>query len=263
MATNLILSGDIVTVTAPYDVVSNGGVKVGSKFGIASYTALSGASVEIMMEGVFDLVKDTSTFSDGDDVYWDDSAKKATSSTSSNILIGSACITQPSATDALGGVSGNATVRVRLNGMSLGTVSTANLASSVTQSVTVALTSANILAMFGAPVSVIAAPGAGKALIVDNFLFEMTRSATAYANGGVVTFQYHTTTSSVPHAGSVAASVVTGGAGTVQTYLGPNVGANGLVIPSNEGIDITNATAAFITGTGTAKAFIKYRVVTL
>jgi hypothetical protein len=196
-------------------------------------------------------------------MYWDDSAKKATSSTSSNILIGSACITQPSGTDALGGVSGNATVRVRLNGMSLGTVATANLASSVAQSVTVALTSANILAMNGAPVVVLAAPGAGKAIIVDNFLFEMTRTSTAYANGGVVSFQYHTTTTSVPHAGTIAASVVTGGAGTVQTYLGPNVGSSGLVIPANEGIDITNATAPFITGTGTAKVFVKYRVVTL
>jgi hypothetical protein len=94
-------------------------------------------------------------------------------------------------------------------------------------------------------------------------LFEITRTATAFTGGGVVSLQYHTTTTSVPHAGTIAASVVTGAAGTVQTYLGPNVGANGLVIPANEGIDITNATAAFAAGTGTAKVFVKYRVVTL
>lgn len=137
------------------------------------------------------------------------------------------------------------------------------MAEHVVRTATVALTAANLIAMNVTPVSILAAPGAGKAILVDQILFEITRTSTGFTGGGVASFQYHTTTGSVPHAGTIAASVITGGAGTVQTYLGPNVGANGLVIPANEGIDITNATASFAAGTGTAKAFIRYRIVTL
>lgn len=261
---NYVQTGHVVTIVAPYTVVAGGGVKVGTKFGIANGDITSAAKGEISTVGVFDLIKDTSTFVDGDVVYWDDTAKKATSTTTSNIIIGAAQLTEVGSTPALGGSSGDATVRVRLNAMSLGTVATGNLDSATLAAATVAISSANILAMNGAPVTVLAAPGAGKAILVDNILFEMTRTSTAYANGGAINFQYHTTTTSVPHAGTIAATLVTtGGAGSAQTWLGPNVGTNGLVIPSNEGIDITNASAAFITGTGTAKVFIKYRIVTL
>lgn len=259
---NYIQSGDVLTLAAPYNRLSGEGALVGGIFGVAAYTVLSTAYGEFQTEGVFDLAKDTSTFADGDTVYWDNSAKVATSVTS-NTIIGGAVLINPDGTSALGGSSGDATVRVRLNGMTIGTVAYGNLASSVLQTATVALSAAQLIAMGTTAVAILATPGSGKALIVENFLFEMTRSATAFTGGGAVSFQYHTTTTSVPHAGSIAATVVTGGAGTVQTYLGPNVGTNGLVIPSNEGIDITNATAAFAAGTGTAKVFVKYRVVTL
>lgn len=136
-------------------------------------------------------------------------------------------------------------------------------AKSAWQEKVVALTAANILAMNGAPVAILAAPGAGKALIVESIVVEVKRTSTAFANGGAVSFTYTTTTTSVPHAGSIPATVFTGAAGTVVHALGPNVGTNGLVIPANEGISITNATAAFITGTGTAYVWVKYRIVTL
>jgi predicted RecA/RadA family phage recombinase len=261
---NYIQSGDILTLVAPYDRLSGQGALIGGLFGVAAYDVLSGASGEFMTEGVFDLAKDTSTFASGDTVYWDNTAKKATSVTAGNTIIGGAVLANPDGTSALGGLTGDATVRVRVNDMVVGIVAYGNLDAAVLQEATVAITSANILGMNASPVSVLAAPGAGKAILVEGILFEMTRTSTAYANGGAVSFQYHTTTASVPHAGTIAASLVTtGGAGSAQTWLGPNVGTNGLVIPANEGIDITNATAAFITGTGTAKVFIKYRIVTL
>lgn len=132
------------------------------------------------------------------------------------------------------------------------------------QTTTVSLTAAQIIAMGTTPVSILAAPGTGKVLQVEHIVFEMKRTATAFTGGGVVSFQYHTTTSSVPHTGTIAASVVTtAGAATAVVALGPNVGASGLVLPANEGIDILNATAAFAAGTGTAKVFIKYRTITL
>lgn len=130
------------------------------------------------------------------------------------------------------------------------------------QLATVSLTAANLLAMNGTPVSILAAPGAGKALVVDNILFEMTTTSTAFANGGTVNFPYHGGSTNC-HSGTIPAAVVTAGAGTSNTQLGPATGANGTTIPANTGIDITNGTAPFITGTGTAKVQIWYHTVTL
>lgn len=126
--------------------------------------------------------------------------------------------------------------------------------------VTFAITSANLLAMFGAAVNLIAAPPAGYSVLVDNIIFIMTRTATAYASGGVVSFQY--TGAATAHTGSLPASILTtAGAAVTITQLGPATGANGTTVTTAAGIDITNATGAFTTGTGTAKAVIDYRIV--
>lgn len=126
----------------------------------------------------------------------------------------------------------------------------------------VTVTSAQILAMNAAPVSVLSAPAAGFALVVNNILVEIITTATPYANGGVVTFVYHGG-SVACHAGSITAATITAGAGTVFNQLGPAVQANGSIVPSATGIDVTNATAPFITGTGTLKVFFEYSVVQL
>lgn len=122
------------------------------------------------------------------------------------------------------------------------------------------VTSANILAMNGAPVVVVAAPPAGFSVILNNLLVQMTRTATAYASGGVVNLVYHGG-AVVPHSGSMPASVVTGGAGVVLNQMGPVSAANGIVVPTATGLDITNGTGAFTTGTGTMRLYIAYSVV--
>ncbi len=85
---NFIKSGDNLTLAAPYDVLSGGGLKVGNVFGVAAFDALSGTNVECEVEGVYDLAKDASTFAQGDLAYWDDTVKKVTSTVGSNLLIG-------------------------------------------------------------------------------------------------------------------------------------------------------------------------------
>lgn len=123
------------------------------------------------------------------------------------------------------------------------------------------VTSANILAMNGAAVNLIAAPPAGYSIMVNNVVFIMTRTATAYANGGVVNLVY-TGGAVSPHASTMPAAIVTtGGAGTALNQNGPAIQANGTVVPTATGVDITNATAPFITGTGTMKVVIDYRVI--
>jgi predicted RecA/RadA family phage recombinase len=115
---NYVQDGRTLTVIAPYGVTSGGGVLVagtGHIFGIAVNTQLTGDNMEIETMGVFDLVKDTSTFAEGDYVYWNNSTFEATSTSSSNTKIGVASLQNADGSVAPGGNSGDATVRVRLN----------------------------------------------------------------------------------------------------------------------------------------------------
>jgi hypothetical protein len=63
--------------------------------------------VEGQVKGVVRIVKDASVFAQGDLIYWDDTAKKATSTVGSNLLIGNAEAAQ---------LTGDATVDVVLFG---------------------------------------------------------------------------------------------------------------------------------------------------
>jgi predicted RecA/RadA family phage recombinase len=114
---NYVQQGKTITVIAPYNVNSGGGVEVagtGYLFGIAVNTQVTGDNMEIQVEGVFDLAKDTSTFAEGDYVYWDNTAHLA-SSVNTDKKIGVAVLMQASGVAAPGGASGDPTVRVRLN----------------------------------------------------------------------------------------------------------------------------------------------------
>ena len=105
---NFVKSGDNLTLAAPYDVLSGGGFKVGNVFGVAANDTLSGNNVECEVEGVYDLAKDASVFAQGDLAYWDDVAKKVTSTVGSNLLIGAV---------EVAAATGVAIVRVNLFGV--------------------------------------------------------------------------------------------------------------------------------------------------
>jgi predicted RecA/RadA family phage recombinase len=115
---NYVQQGKTLTVVAPYAVNSGGGVEItgtGYLFGIAVNTQNPGDNMEIQVEGVFDLAKDTSTFSEGDYVYWDNTNHVATSTAGTNKKIGVAVVLQPNGSNAPGGATTDPTVRVRLN----------------------------------------------------------------------------------------------------------------------------------------------------
>jgi predicted RecA/RadA family phage recombinase len=70
---NYIQRGETVTVAAPAKVSAGAGVLVGSLFGIAASDAESGADVEIVTVGVFEIAKvSTDAFQPGTPAYWDD-----------------------------------------------------------------------------------------------------------------------------------------------------------------------------------------------
>jgi predicted RecA/RadA family phage recombinase len=107
---NYVQPGNTITLTAPYDVASGDGLLVGSIFGVATGAAANGEAIETALVGVFDLKKvGSQAWTAGDKVYWDNTAKPATKTATSNTLIGVA-------TEAVDGGAGSTTGRVRLNG---------------------------------------------------------------------------------------------------------------------------------------------------
>ncbi|MFN3644312.1 MAG: DUF2190 family protein [Gemmobacter sp.] len=107
---NYVQPGNTITLTAPYAVASGDGLLVGSIFGVAAGTAAVGEAVEAALTGVYDLKKVASqAWAAGDKVYWDNTAREATKTTTSNTLIGVAVV-------AVAGGAGDTIGRVRLNG---------------------------------------------------------------------------------------------------------------------------------------------------
>lgn len=105
---NFVQKGDVVTLTAPYNVLSGQGVLVGKLFGVATNSADNGAAVEVKLNGVFDLAAlNTDTGGVGTPMYWDNTKKYLTTTATNNTLVG--CLLAAKA-------NGDTTVRVRLNG---------------------------------------------------------------------------------------------------------------------------------------------------
>ncbi|MCZ7641884.1 MAG: DUF2190 family protein [Pseudorhodoplanes sp.] len=107
---NFIQRGDVITVTAPTGgVISGQGVLVGNLFGVAATTVAEGESVEIATVGVYELPKLVSAvIAAGARVAWDDTAKQVVLPATGMVPIGIA---------TLAAGNGNATVRVRLDGI--------------------------------------------------------------------------------------------------------------------------------------------------
>lgn len=105
---NFIAIGDNVTVAAPYAVSAGGGALVGSLFGVAVNDADNAAEVVLATTGVYELAKAGSqAWTVGAKVYWDNTNKVCTTTSSGNTLIGVA-------TEAVGSGAGETLGKVRL-----------------------------------------------------------------------------------------------------------------------------------------------------
>jgi len=128
---------------------------------------------------------------------------------------------------------------------------------------TITIPTASVLTLHSVPVSLVAAPGAGKAIIVESCLIEVTATSTAFAAGGVVAPVYHGATTALTANTLAAANINTGTPGTTYWNLVEAQTANGSPITANAGVDLYAATQDFTTGTGSLKVQIWYSVVTL
>lgn len=88
---SFVQHGNVLSFLAPYAVASGSPFKVGSFVAVAvTAAAATGAAVEGMTEGVFQLPKvSAQAWAVGDKIYWDDTAKLMTN-VSGGTLIGAA-----------------------------------------------------------------------------------------------------------------------------------------------------------------------------
>jgi hypothetical protein len=118
--------------------------------------------------------------------------------------------------------------------------------------------------MYTTPKLLIAAAGAGKSILVTRASFRITRTSTAFTGGGAAIIQYNSTANGAGTNAcdsTMASTVITGSAGTTETAR------NGAVLSDvastaiqNVGIYLSNATAVFAAGTGTATVELWYVV---
>lgn len=155
-------------------------------------------------------------------------------------------------------VKNGATVTEVISQAGVVAASTANPA--VLKTVTVSLTAAQIIAMYATPIQVVAAV-TGKALYVASVNFDLTGTATQFTGGGVVNVQYDSTANgagTTAHA-DIAASVVTGATALVHTFRIPkDQSAIATASIVGKGLYISNKSAAFAAGTGTAVVTVRY-----
>lgn len=87
--TNYVQPGKILSLTAGSAISSGDPVQVGQIFGVAVADAASGATVEVAVEGVFELAcASADVIAEGDLLYWDGS--QLTKTASENLLVGAA-----------------------------------------------------------------------------------------------------------------------------------------------------------------------------
>lgn len=107
---NFIQPGLVQTFTAPNGgVVSGTAYQIGQAIVVAAFSAAQDAEFEGQIRGVFELPKATAqTWSEGALLYWDNSAKKFTTTSGGNTLAGTAMAAA---------LTGDTTGLVRLDGV--------------------------------------------------------------------------------------------------------------------------------------------------
>lgn len=146
------------------------------------------------------------------------------------------------------------------------TVDYANIALDVAASATVALTATQIKALYDTPVQLIAAPGAGKLIIIDSILWDIAYGTTQYTAGGAIAAQYGNTAHGAGPAASGSLAAASLNAVAASGFLSNAGIAGSLSVAAsaslNTAVYLSNATADFASGDSTAHLYVRYRVVT-
>lgn len=86
---NYVQAGQVIPIPAPANVVSGQGVRVGVLFGVASYDAVAGQSVELAITGVFRMAKTSAqAWAVGDPIFATATGQLTTASGAGTLLVG-------------------------------------------------------------------------------------------------------------------------------------------------------------------------------
>lgn len=133
------------------------------------------------------------------------------------------------------------------------------LANDLLQRVTVQVTSAQLKALHSTAVTLIAAPGAGKAILVNSMFANFVFGTVQYTGGGAIQLQYHGQATNLLISTIAAATIQA--AANASLFFGPASTASGIVVQTNTGIDIQAGTADFAAGDGVLNVTLEYKVV--
>ena len=161
---------------------------------------------------------------------------------------------------------GTATPTVQLDVVGDGAISgdlavagTITSAGFVSPQASVSLTAANIIGMSVTPVELVAAPGAGKALVFLGLVANVTRTDTAFTGGGAVSAKYAGGSDVMA---TIASSVITGAAGqTISRRIPADLSDLDIAAVENKALVLTNADVPFADGTGTAEVTVLYTTI--
>lgn len=130
---------------------------------------------------------------------------------------------------------------------------------------TVTLSSAEILALYTTPKTLIAAPGAGKIIIPETIILYLDYGTATYTAGGVVRVSFNGETTQLLGTTTMEANLVEKTADTVVigNFIPISTTPTDITVGINKALEITNNTANFTTGDSIIKVFIKYRILTL
>jgi hypothetical protein len=141
----------------------------------------------------------------------------------------------------------------------------AQLALDVAASVTVNLTAAQVNGMYAAPVQIVAAPGAGKLILIDSILWDIAFVSAQYASGGAIQAQYGNTVHGAGSQASASIAAATLNGVAASGFIANGSGTATLNAPAtveNTAVFMSNATGAFTTGDSTVTLYVRYRIVT-
>jgi predicted RecA/RadA family phage recombinase len=89
MAKNYIQPGEVLDVTLSATITSGSGLLVGVRLGVALSDGVSGDTIAVQVKGVFNLPKlGTDVVAQGAALYWDNTNKRLTTTSTSNTLAG-------------------------------------------------------------------------------------------------------------------------------------------------------------------------------
>lgn len=129
---------------------------------------------------------------------------------------------------------------------------------------TTTLTNSQLLGMYATPVLLVAAQGAGTLILLDKMVVHYKWLTANTAAGGAIQAQYTNTANGagVAASASIAAATLNGlGANSALAVNSVAVSQLDSAV-NNQGLYLSNATAAFTTGAGSAVVYTYYRVLT-